>query len=125
MDEEGLTEHKKFAITQGFDAYGQLAWGTAKYPGKGTGNLYYPALGLGGEAGEVLEKIKKLLRDMDGKPTDEFRAALTKELGDVLWYINALCAEAGLQIGDVAVANIEKLFDRRARGVLHGSGDNR
>ena len=53
------------------------------------------------------------------------KQALKKELGDVFWYIAAICYEAGLDMEDVAESNIRKLRDRQERNVLHGSGDNR
>lgn len=107
-----------------FNEYQKAAFSTAQYPDVGH-NLYYPTLGLAGEAGEVAEKIKKLMRDHGGQMTPERREALKKELGDVLWYVAALCSEMGLAMGDVAELNIEKLRDRKDRGRLHGDGDNR
>jgi NTP pyrophosphatase (non-canonical NTP hydrolase) len=109
-----------------FDGYSKVADTTAVYPGSGeiTG-LCYAALGLNGEAGEVAEKVKKLIRDKGGVVDDEFRAQVQKELGDVLWYLNALCKELDLNLEDAAQGNLEKLLSRKARGVLKGSGDNR
>ena len=97
---------------------------TAVYPNAGD-DLLYPTLGLCGEAGEVAEKVKKMLRDDDGVLTDERRAALSKELGDVLWYVAQVATEAGLDLDEVAGANLDKLLSRRDRGVLQGSGDDR
>jgi NTP pyrophosphatase (non-canonical NTP hydrolase) len=104
--------------------YQELSGRTALYPGRGS-NFVYPTLGLCGEAGEVAEKVKKLMRDADAKPTDEFRENVKKELGDVLWYLAQMCHELGFTLDDVAQANIEKLRSRLERGMLHGSGDNR
>jgi NTP pyrophosphatase (non-canonical NTP hydrolase) len=97
---------------------------TAVYPNAGD-NLVYPALGLCGEAGEVAEKIKKALRDDGGTLTPERRAALAAELGDVLWYLAQLSTEAGLDLAELAEANLAKLLSRQERNVLQGSGDNR
>jgi NTP pyrophosphatase (non-canonical NTP hydrolase) len=109
-----------------FDNYQALAAKTAMYPGRDADAVApYPALGLAGEAGEVCEHIKKAIRDDGGQITDERRSALRKELGDVMWYLAELCSQLGLEMGDVAEANVEKLADRRERGVLQGSGDNR
>jgi NTP pyrophosphatase (non-canonical NTP hydrolase) len=96
---------------------------TAEYPREAW--LAYPALGLAGEAGEVTEHAKKAIRDDDGKVSDERRAAMSKELGDVLWYVAQLASELGLSLDDIAKQNLEKLFSRQARGVLSGSGDDR
>ena len=104
--------------------YQNKASTTALYPNVGK-NLYYPALGLGGEVGEVLNKVKKVMRDHGGTVTDEYREILQKELGDVLWYVAALASELGLDLDDVAQANLEKLASRKERGVLSGDGDNR
>jgi NTP pyrophosphatase (non-canonical NTP hydrolase) len=97
---------------------------TAVYPGAGE-NLLYPTLGLCGEAGEVAEKIKKMIRDDDGVLTDDRRRALSKELGDVLWYLAQIATEADLDLSVVAAGNIEKLHSRQRRNVLQGSGDDR
>ena len=97
---------------------------TAVYPGAGD-NLLYPTLGLCGEAGEVAEKIKKMVRDDGGVLSDERRGALAKELGDVLWYVAQIATEAGLDLDDVAGDNLAKLLSRQQRQVLQGSGDDR
>ncbi len=107
-----------------FHEYQRKAMKTALYPELGT-NLAYPALGLNGESGEVAEIVKKVFRDSGGVLNAASRAALKKELGDVLWYVAALCHEARLDMAEVAKSNLDKLSDRRARGALHGSGDDR
>lgn len=96
---------------------------TAEYPREAW--LAYPALGLAGEAGEVAEHAKKAIRDDAGKISDERRAAMSKELGDVLWYVAQLATELGLDLDEIAGQNLEKLLSRQARGVLSGSGDDR
>ena len=106
------------------DRYQEEAWDTAIYPAKGD-NLYYPALGLAGEAGEVCNKIKKIMRDQDGNPTTEQKHEIAKELGDVLWYLATLATELDSHLGCIAGNNLKKLADRKERGTLKGSGDNR
>lgn len=86
--------------------------------------ISYAANGLG-EVGEVQGKIKKIIRDAGGEITDETRKEISKEIGDVMWYIMAVCEEFGLRMEDVAQENHDKLFSRMERGVLGGSGDNR
>lgn len=108
-----------------FDTYQRSAMALAIYPGRGTGDLSYPMLGLNGEAGEAAEQWKKALRDDGGKLTEERRKAVLKELGDVLWYVTACATEAGFSLREVAEANLAKLNDRAARGKLGGSGDER
>ncbi len=107
-----------------FDEYQQKSRKTALYPNLGS-NYVYPTLGLAGEAGEVAEKIKKAIRDDQGKITDQKKSEIEKELGDVLWYAAQIATELGLTLNKVAEANIEKLYSRLERGVLTGSGDNR
>lgn len=82
-------------------------------------------LGLVGESGEVAEKYKKLIRDNDGVLTDDKRAELLKELGDVLWYVAVLSEYLGSDFQSVGQINLDKLADRKERGVIKSSGDNR
>ena len=102
-----------------FTEYQELAKTTAIYPDNA--RIFYPALGLAGEVGEVCEKVKKHIRD--GRVLD--KEDLTKELGDVLWYLSALAGDLGINLEDVAVTNYNKLKSRMERNVLSGSGDNR
>lgn len=115
---------KTYDIIHGFEDYDAAAETTAVYPDKGD-NLIYPALGLVGEAGEIAEKVKKMIRDDASKLTEERRQALIKELGDVLWYVSALAREIGSSLNEVATQNIRKLYSRMNRDKLHGEGDNR
>lgn len=105
-----------------FEEYSKWAWSTAIYPNKGD-NWIYPALKLAGETGEVCEKLGKHIRD--NIPREEVKIKLIDELGDVLWYINALAVEFGIDLDHVATRNIDKLKSRERRGKIHGSGDNR
>lgn len=82
-------------------------------------------LGLSGETGEVMEKFKKIIRDKKGVITDEDKTAITKELGDILWYVSAIADYMGVELDTVAEANIQKVLSRKERGVSRGSGDNR
>jgi NTP pyrophosphatase (non-canonical NTP hydrolase) len=106
-----------------FSEYQRLSRQTAAYPREAW--LSYPALGLAGEAGEVAEHVKKSLRDDGGVVSHERRLALTKELGDVLWYAAQLATELDLELDEVARINLDKLRSRQQRGVLSGSGDER
>jgi NTP pyrophosphatase (non-canonical NTP hydrolase) len=103
--------------------YQRLSRRTAEYPRAAW--LTYPALGLAGEAGEVAEHAKRTIRDDAGTVSEERRAAMAKELGDVLWYVAQLASELGLELDDIAAANLDKLLSRQRRGVLSGSGDER
>lgn len=105
---------------------------TAVYP-KEIG-LAYCAMGLTGEAGEVADKIKKLYRDqeIDAVSADQYadiiqanKNSISKELGDVLWYVTAMANELGLSLEEIMEANYNKLIKRRETNTLHGSGDNR
>ncbi|MBI2889017.1 MAG: nucleoside triphosphate pyrophosphohydrolase family protein [Candidatus Liptonbacteria bacterium] len=107
-----------------FEEYQKESRKTAIYPNSGS-NLVYPVLGLAGEVGEVAEKVKKAFRDDGGVMSDERKAALRGELGDVLWYVAQVATELGLSLEEVAKGNIEKLFSRKERGTLHGDGDTR
>jgi NTP pyrophosphatase (non-canonical NTP hydrolase) len=107
-----------------FNQYQEKSKETAIYPKIGE-SFVYPALGLGDEAGEVLGKIKKIFRDKNGILDEETREEIGKELGDVLWYLSQLSTELNLSLDEIAKNNLEKLQNRKERGVLGGSGDNR
>lgn len=111
-----------------FAEYSEAVWQFASYPERGN-NLIYPALGLNGEAGEVAEKIKKLWRNQGETGASglsaEKKEELIKEVGDVLWYVNAMCRELGVPLEEVAAKNAAKLSDRAARNVIKSEGDNR
>jgi len=106
--------------------YQELAATTANFGDKG---IIYPALGLVGEAGEAVDKIKKLWRNKDIKYgrdySDTEKAELVKELGDVLWYLSAIALELETSLQEVAEVNIAKLLDRKERNVIKSEGDNR
>lgn len=126
---ELLWDERDDMVTTFFE-YEEMVMQRSFYPGA----LIYPALGLAGEAGEVVEKVKKLLRD-DQLPADcddaittltvEQRKSIAMEIGDVLFYVTAIATDLGYDLDEIATMNAEKLRDREERGVLHGSGDNR
>ncbi len=97
---------------------------TAFYPNVGE-NPIYPTLGLAGEAGEVADKVKKVLRDKSGKFDTKTSDSIKLELGDVLWYVAQLSSELGFDLNDIAQANLDKLKSRAERNTISGEGDNR
>ena len=97
-----------------FEEYQSEASQTALYPRR-LSNLEYPTLGLAGEAGEVANIVKKIQRDNNGVITEETRAKLQDELGDVLWYISACADELGLTLDEIAAYNVNKLAKRHGR----------
>ena len=113
-----------------FDEYQKRSKRTVDYPRLGPiGGPFvgwiYPALGLAGEAGEVEERIKKLVRDDRLAVTPELKDRIEKELGDLLWYISQLASELGISLDAIADSNLRKLESRVDRGVIHGEGDER
>lgn len=106
-----------------FEEYQTAAESTAMYPDEY--RITYPVLGLAGEAGELPNKWKKVLRDDNGLLTLDKRNAMLDELGDILWYIALVARDLDSDINEVADININKLRDRYVRGVIGGSGDNR
>lgn len=82
-------------------------------------------LGLFGESAEIAEKFKKIIRDKNGRLSEEDKGEILKELGDVLWYVNSVSTLLGGSLEEVAKKNLEKLSSRKDRGMLKGSGDNR
>lgn len=99
--------------------YQERARQTAIYPSEHSKT--YPLLGLMGEVGEFANKYKKVIRD--NKPFDP--EDVISEIGDILWYVALLAYDFGFDLEYIAHKNIEKLSDRKDRGVIGGSGDNR
>jgi NTP pyrophosphatase (non-canonical NTP hydrolase) len=104
--------------------YQELALQTAS-PKEKKNELFHLVLGLCGEAGEVAEKIKKIIRDRDSDFGQLDLNDLTKELGDVLWHIAVVGKYFDISLEDIGAKNIEKLASRLERGSLGGSGDDR
>lgn len=88
-------------------------------------DLLHWVLGINGEAGEVAEKMKKIIRDKGGVVSEDDKKELAKELGDVLWYLAVFANDLGVSMDQIAQTNLDKLASRKERGVLGGSGDNR
>ena len=107
----------------GFNEYQAATQKTAMYPKDKA--LEYLVLGLTSEAGEVAGKLKKIIRDNESVVGVHEADVICKELGDVLWYIAQIALELNATLESVAIANIEKLADRKTRGVIGGSGDSR
>lgn len=125
-DSVPTTEGSASAYT--FDNYQDDAGITAIYPDSDTGSpaaLSYVILGLAGEAGELANKYKKILRDKGGVPDLDDYHGIGTEIGGVLWYAARICEELGIKLSTVANENIRKLSDRKSRNVLRGSGDDR
>lgn len=110
---------KKKELT--LNQYQKMALETAIYPQP----IIYPTLGLTGEAGEVSDKVKKVLRDNNSIFTEDKKTEIAKEVGDVLWYCATLSHDIGYTLEEIAQMNYDKLHSRQLRGKLHGSGDNR
>ena len=107
-----------------FSRYQGLARTTAIYPNIGS-NPYYPTLGLVGQAGEIANKVKKIMRDYDGVITPDMKTSVSKEIADLVWDCAAHASEFGLSLNPLAEENIAKLASRKERGVITGSGDER
>lgn len=114
-----------------FNLYQEKAHETANYSSGTIGkeahavDYIYPVFGLAEEAGEVAGKFAKAVRDNAGVIDEVRKFEIEKELGDVLWFVAECCTVLRIDMNEVAELNIKKLADRKARGVIHGSGDNR
>lgn len=106
-----------------FNAYQKKACITATERAKELG-VFYAALGISGEAGEVAERVKKTYRDCNGDFTVSL-LDIKKELGDLLWYVAFMCSAIGIELDEIAKINLAKLASRKRRGVLRGEGDDR
>jgi len=113
---------EKYSMSD-FNAYQRSAASTAIYPDQH--KILYPALGLAGEAGEVANKVKKLIRDGPDNRPDTWREDIASEIGDVLWYCAALATDLNLTLGMIAAQNENKLSKRKHNGTIGGSGDTR
>lgn len=102
--------------------YQKRALETAIYPEKY--RVIYPALGLAGEAGEVADKVKKIMRG-DSELDSGRRHDIAMEIGDVLWYCATLANDLGFSLEEIARMNYAKLKSRQERGKISGDGDNR
>ena len=113
-DAHGVIDHTQIST---IDEYQTAALDSAVYPKSAA--IIYPTLGLTGEAGEVADKVKKVIRDKNGDfDNEDIRKEIAKELSD-------LAHDLGYSLTDICQLNIQKLQSRKLRGVLHGSGDNR
>lgn len=113
-------------IDMDFNEYQELTQSTAIYPGQGgIGGLNYSIIGMVGEAGEVANRFKKVLRDDASILTRESRAEILAECGDTLWYLTRICEELGESLEYVAASNIAKLQERATRNKIVGTGNNR
>jgi NTP pyrophosphatase (non-canonical NTP hydrolase) len=107
-----------------FDEYQIKALATARNK-DARDEYFHLVMGLVGEAGEIAEKAKKLVRDQNSDLSLIDTDDITKELGDVLWYIAVMAEYLGIPLDDVATKNISKLASRKQRGVISGNGDDR
>jgi len=109
-----MQSHNKSLISA--HEYQEKCRTTAIYPKKDA--IAYLSLGLVSEAGEVAGKVKKQIRDGT-------QSNIASEIGDVLWYCAMLANELNVNLGKIMEDNLYKLNDRKTRGTLAGSGDNR
>src|SRR6266446_2275811 len=117
MTDDDLPQNTDFAGN--FDEYQHESRKTAIYPRQGS-NYFYPTLGLVSEAGEVADRIKRIDRDDNGIVTEQKRAEVAGELGDILWYAAQVASEFGLSFQEIAGENLVKLQQRKDRGTLSG-----
>jgi len=116
-------ESNKYKRISDLDMYQKVAKQTAIYPREQA--IIYPTLGLTGEAGEVANKVKKIIRDGTNKNNEDLVQEISAEIGDCLWYISVLADDIGCKLSDIANSNLIKLAKRKEKGTIHGSGDNR
>tara|TARA_B100000925_G_scaffold291574_1_gene280179 strand:+ start:2596 stop:2949 length:354 start_codon:yes stop_codon:yes gene_type:complete len=111
-----------------FSEYEHIAKKSALYPKNEVNGVIYTAIGLSNESGEVLGKLKKIIRDFDGsfsEGVEQNKEVLIDELGDVLWYLCLLGGEIGSSLEEIAQKNNKKLYSRLQSGTIKGDGDDR
>jgi NTP pyrophosphatase (non-canonical NTP hydrolase) len=116
-------ESNKYKKVSDLDMYQKVALTTAIYPREQA--IIYPTLGLTGEAGEVANKVKKIIRDGSNKNDNSMVSEIKSEIGDCLWYIAVLADDIGCKLSDIANTNLVKLANRKEKGTIRGSGDKR
>ena len=116
-------ENHKYKKISDLDMYQKVALTTAIYPREQA--IIYPTLGLTGEAGEVANKVKKIIRDGSNSKDEKLVSEIKAEIGDCLWYIAVLADDFNIKLSDIANTNIEKLANRKKNNTIHGSGDTR
>jgi len=116
-------ESNKYKKVSDLDMYQKVALTTAIYPREQA--IIYPTLGLTGEAGEVANKVKKIIRDGSDSKDEKLVSEIKAEIGDCLWYIAVLADDFDIKLSDIASTNIEKLANRKKNNTIHGSGDTR
>jgi NTP pyrophosphatase (non-canonical NTP hydrolase) len=116
-------ESNKYKKVSDLDMYQKVALTTAIYPREQA--IIYPTLGLTGEAGEVANKVKKIIRDGSNKNDNSMVSEIKSEIGDCLWYIAVLADDIGCKLSDIANTNLVKLANRKEKGTIGGSGDKR
>jgi len=116
-------ENHKYKKISDLDMYQQVAKTTAIYPREQA--IIYPTLGLTGEAGEVANKVKKIIRDGSDSKDEKLVSEIKAEIGDCLWYIAVLANDFDIKLSDIASTNLEKLANRKKNNTIHGSGDTR
>ena len=116
-------ETHKYKRVSDLDMYQKVAKTTAIYPREQA--IIYPTLGLTGEAGEVANKVKKIIRDGSNSKDERLVQDISAEIGDCLWYIAVLASDFNIKLSDIASTNLEKLANRKKNNTIHGSGDTR
>ena len=116
-------ESNKYKKVSDLDMYQKVSLTTAIYPREQA--IIYPTLGLTGEAGEVANKVKKIIRDGSDSKDEKLVSEIKAEIGDCLWYIAVLADDIGCKLSDIANTNLIKLANRKEKGTIRGSGDKR
>ena len=116
-------ESNKYKKVSDLDMYQKVALTTAIYPREQA--IIYPTLGLTGEAGEVANKVKKIIRDGSNFKDEKLVSEIKAEIGDCLWYIAVLASDFDIKLSDIANTNLIKLENRKENNTIRGSGDKR
>ena len=116
-------ESNKYKKVSDLDMYQKVALTTAIYPREQA--IIYPTLGLTGEAGEVANKVKKIIRDGSDSKDEKLVSEIKAEIGDCLWYIAVLANDFDIKLSDIASTNLIKLENRKKKDTIRGSGDKR
>lgn len=76
-------------------------------------------------AATIAGRVKKIIRGDTPEDNSAKFAVIEGCIGDIIRRLQSLAVQFQIPLEEVCERNLDKLFDRKERGVLKGDGDNR